>query len=532
MLVAASPGRPRNVDTEDVSAAAVQVRHYDLAVEVQPRARQLRARAGLRVVAPAEGLATLRVYLHRELVVERAAVDSQSAVVAVRERAPDAPGYSPTAVAVDIELGATLPPGQTARVELTYAGPISSTVNGVNLISERLTELASYSSWYPLVRGAASFTYDLSVVLPAGQACVSDGELIERRTEGDKVVCHFRRERPGIDVPLIASNALKMRRVEAPGFQAEVHYSGLPDTTVEDLARVAVEGYGHMVGRFGASTGAQRLVVVLSPRDGWGYSRVPLSVIPEAYALEALGKENGRFVVMHGNLHEVGHFWWQLADSSTPDDWINESLAEFTALDACERLFGVAPAAAVRQAYEKEVQALRQPRPIVETTRGDPDAYVLYYRKGALVWEMLRQQLGDQPLFGVLRRLHATYRGTRELTTQALVEAFAKETDGRTDAFFQEWLRSSALPSVSVEWTANGTSATGRVILDRTSLARHPLDLTFTREADGRAETRQVLVSFGVTPFAFALPFAPDGLAIDAEHRLLKRAATVTRLGE
>lgn len=531
-LVLAPLGRPRDLDTEEVSPAAVRASHYELEAEVQPGTRRLRARAALRVVAPAGGLATLRVFLHRELVVESAAVDSRPVVFAVRERVPDAPRFSPTAVAVDIELGATVPAGQTARVELAYAGPISSTVNGVNLISERLTELALYSSWYPLLPGTGAFTYDLSVVLPAGQACISDGELVERRTQGDTVVCHFRRERPGMDVPLIASNELELRRVEASGFQAEVHYSGLPDTAAEDLARVAIEGYGHMAERFGAPGGAPRLVVVVSPRDGWGYSRAPLSVIPEAYALEALGKKDGRFVVMHGNLHEMGHFWWQVADTATSDDWINESLAEFAALDTCERLFGAGPVAGVRKVYEEEVQALREPRPIAETQRGDPNGYVLYYGKGALIWEMLRQMLGDEQLFGVLRRLHAASRGAWGLTTQALIEAFSKETNGRTDAFFEEWLRSPALPAVSVEWTANGSTVRGSVLLDRTSLARHPLELTFTRESDGPAETRRVLVSGGVTSFDFTLPFAPDGLAVDVEHRLLKRAVRVSRLGE
>ena len=56
------------------------------------------------------------------------------------------------------------------------------------------------------------------------------------------------------------------------------------------------------------------------PRGGWGYSRVPLFVVSEEYMLKILSEKDGRMESMHGSLHEMGHFWWMLANSSSSDD--------------------------------------------------------------------------------------------------------------------------------------------------------------------------------------------------------------------
>jgi hypothetical protein len=432
-----------------------EVTHYDLEVDVVPATKQLRVDATLTVVAPDHEIPSLRLFLHKELVVTHATVNGRPvAFSSILGRTSDAPGFSPTAVAVDLSLRPPLAARASVRVGLRYAGPISTTINGVNLISEPLTELALYSAWYPLLPGTGPFTYELAVTSPANGAagaegqpvCLSDGELVEHRAQGKTLLCRFRRERRASDVPLILSPRLKSCRVEARGFRAEVFHARVADAAAEDLARSAVDGYDHLVARLGAPAVPGRLQIVVSPRDGWGYSRVPLSVIPETYALKALSQPDGRFQLLHGNLHEVGHFWWQLADSETSDDWINESLAEFSALHACERLFGAGPVAGVLQAYEQDVRGITSPTAILATRRTDPNGYVLFYEKGALLWDRLRRKLGDDVLFDVLRHLHAAHRGTRSLTTAVLVETFAKETAGGTDAFFAEWLRGTTLP--------------------------------------------------------------------------------------
>ncbi len=86
--------------------------------------------------------------------------------------------------------------------------------------------------------------------------------------------------------------------------------------------------------------------------------------------------------------------------------------------------------------YVDRVEGLKDAKPIVETLRADQNGYVLYYEKGALIREMLRQKLDD--------------RGP-PATTQNLMEAFSVETNGETDAFFQEFLKTNSLENLRME---------------------------------------------------------------------------------
>ncbi len=164
--------------------------------------------------------------------------------------------------------------------------------------------------------------------------------------------------------------------------------------------------------------------------------------------LKILGEKDGKMESMHGSLHEMGHFWWTLANSSTSDDWINESLAEFFSLYACEQLLGREPVNRILRQYANRVQSLKDPKPIVETLRTDRDAYVLYYEKGALIWETLRERLGDEKLFSILSKYYADHKGGPPATTQNLIDAFGEETNGETTSLFKEFLHTRSVPNL------------------------------------------------------------------------------------
>ena len=78
---------------------------------------------------------------------------------------------------------------------------------------------------------------------------------------------------------------------------------------------------------------------VNSPRSGRGYSRTPLFVVSEEYAVGLLGQEFGQARDFHGSVHELSHFWWHIADAATADDWMNEGPAEYSAFRLSEEFF-------------------------------------------------------------------------------------------------------------------------------------------------------------------------------------------------
>jgi len=307
-----------------------------------------------------------------------------------------------------------------------------------------------YSSWFPLLH-EANFTYSLRVTLPLNFMCVTDGELVQKLEKDGRTVFLFRRDHRGMDIPLLASDSLKVKQLDTQGFQATLYYRDLNDACAGEFLQQVVDGYRVLERKTGGAVASGHFTFVASPRSGWGYSRVPLFVTPEEYMLKTLGEESGKMESVHGSLHEMGHFWWMLASSSTSDDWINESLAEFFSLYACEELFGKEPVDRVLREYAGRVKALNDPKPIVETLRTDRYGYVLYYEKGTLIWEALRERLGDDRLFSILRKYYADHKNGPPATTRNLVDAFAKETSGETTPFFEEFLNTRSVPDLRLD---------------------------------------------------------------------------------
>jgi len=269
---------------------------------------------------------------------------------------------------------------------------------------------------------------------------------VQKTEDGERVVHRFRRDRQSMDIPLLASGSLKVKRLEAQGFQAALYYTKLEDAAAGAFIQQVLDGYRLLEQKVGGAAAGASFVFVASPRNGGGYSRVPLFVIPEDFALRIQNDKEGRMEVMHGTLHEMGHFWWILANSSTPDDWINESLAEYFSLYACREFFGREAVNGVLRQYADRVKSLEDPKPIVETLRNSKNAYVLYYEKGALIWEALRERLGDEKLFSILRKYYADHKSDSPATIQNLIDAFAKETNGETTSFFEEFLKTTSIP--------------------------------------------------------------------------------------
>jgi hypothetical protein len=113
--------------------------------------------------------------------------------------------------------------------------------------------------------------------------------------------------------------------------QVEMYYRLFPADYIRKTMENLVKGMNRFTNFYGSPHVTGVLRFVFSPRSGWGYSRIPLFIVSEEYALHRINEPYGKARNFHGNCHEMAHFWWILADTDSPDDWLNEGLAEFSA---------------------------------------------------------------------------------------------------------------------------------------------------------------------------------------------------------
>lgn len=504
------------------SSPHFSVSHYDIQVEIFPSQKSLSAEAVLKAQTPIMDAGTIRIYLHDEFTIHNVSAEGNNLNFIIPEEVKKKPMYSPSAKPIEIDLPQADNTNGFQEIKIVYSGPISRTINRVNLISEPLTELALYCSWYPLLDDKQTFTYSLEVTLPEDQKTVSDGVLCGETKESGKITRIYERRSPGGDIPLIASNNIKVKVRESAAIKAEIYYREIDDQEVDSALGQAIRAASILTEMLGDPVNKGRLTVVYSPRGGWGYSRIPLILGSEKTYKTRLQNRDGIVDNFHGLAHEIGHFWWSIADSSSSQDWINEGLAEWSSLYVLEQVFGREEVNKILNNYRTEILGLNSAKPLLQTKRDDfRIAYILFYEKGAYIFEMLRTKLGDDRLFSVLKKFYQKNCGRRGAVTSDLVSDIVDEGGEEIRPFLNELLNTNNLPRIYLEWNYQNGQVQGKVVIKDSALVNFPLEILFSSEDASQEEIKTIPVSTGDNPFLFPLSFFPSQVTIDPNNRLL-----------
>jgi hypothetical protein len=401
--------------------------HYRLKVRVEPSSHRLEAEAWIQQ-PPATTF-----YLHEGLTVREVEADGKAATFTRSESADRLP-YVPEGTSVTVDA-----PG-CRELHLKYDGEIRGVIFGCNLLTPELVELAFYTGWYPVFTGLEDFTFALEVDLPTGYLTTTNGSRTGLRESEGRTVTVWESCAPGFDLVLLASPELRQLEGEAGGMRVEVCYSEFPAEFAQNRIAKLSKAVERLTALYGPLRVKGVLRLVYSPRPGQGYMRMPLVVISEERAREDLQDEFGEARRFRDEVHEIAHFWWALADSSTPDDWINEGLAEYSAFRLSEEQYGKAFAAHRLEEYRQHVCGSQTADAIAETEGFSPDREVNRYDKATLMLLEARARFGEDRLDLALKHLFARFDGTHRVTTALFLEAVRTQMGEETEAFFRKSL--------------------------------------------------------------------------------------------
>jgi aminopeptidase N len=144
-------------------------------------------------------------------------------------------------------------------------------------------------------------------------------------------------------------------------------------------------------------------------------------------------------------LHELAHQW--VGDSVSPatwkDIWLNEGFATYSEWLWSERTGGASAA--------ERARGLAGTRANLDLPPGDPGSRELFsttvYWRGGMTLQALRERIGDDAFFRVLRSWVDDHRGSVASTADFV--ALAEEVSGQQlDALFDAWLYAPELPAL------------------------------------------------------------------------------------
>jgi aminopeptidase N len=452
-------------------AADVDIRHHDLDVRLDPETHRLSGFDRIRFVAADR--AAYSFYLGLPLQVTRAELDGHRVELERIEIDYDSVdnarggGGEPGASTEDERAEAhpenramyRLPPVERGEhiIGIEYEGVVHDTLkvpegsrSGIpsettGLIdSEGIYLSGAQSGWYPDAADVYA-RFSIRVTTPAGIESVTEGKRAavvrgERETTTEWEVNY-----PTQHVTLMAGPyVLRERDVDGVSLMAYFFPSeeGLIDTYL-DASGDYIETYNKLIGPYPFSKFA---VVENFFPTGYGMPSFTL-----------LGRRIVRmpFIVRTSLGHEVVHNWW--GNCVNPDvekgNWC-EGLTTYYADYRYEAQKGDSAAARYRRDiavdYATNVSEATDIPLSQFRSRTDAAEGVIGYGKCLMVFHMLERHTGTDRFYRTMRRFYQQYR-FEEADWEDIESAFEEATGEPLDGFFDQWVRRTGAPRLSLE---------------------------------------------------------------------------------
>ena len=285
------------------------------------------------------------------------------------------------------------------------------------------------------------------------QACVP-GDLVSSRTAGQRSVSTWASKEDGIPVFSCAPYR-KLERSKGPiGLE---YYLYPHETFPEELADrlfEAVELYNRTFGE----TGGKRFCIATSGPYHTdlesGENKGNCSYVTDDFLRKMLDRPEGRDEYLSVMFHEFFHNWnlFSLKWEGEGGEWFGEGSAAFVQAWAAERVLGREAGRRQREKAQTDLivqKGLSCPKTLATVRKQGPPEYALIYHYGALVWEQLRQKLGDDVFFHGFGDFFRTCRN-RQATLAQLLACWKPYTQVDVPGFLDPWIRCNQSIGLSI----------------------------------------------------------------------------------
>ncbi|RXH55845.1 M1 family aminopeptidase [Granulicella sibirica] len=415
-------------------------------------------------------------------------------------------------------------------------GADTSPVEGIKLaaIGDPISILLYPGRWFPMTGLFTDrFTAEMHIRVPADESVVGSGSgfAAKKTLPANRAEYAFNWTKPGFPGTIIAGKFLDP--ITAPGVNnIKVWVTDKRKPGAVPFAQQADKEFEFMSGIFGQPESG-RLNIVELPED-LGASA---AWAPEIIAIA------GNRIVDYRNAsrllaNTLAHQWWgsKVSPYTLNDAWITNGMCRYAELLFLEDSAGknsfqtsIGDLSAEALAYDTE--------PL--TTLGRLDPYSPQFQsmtlgKGAMVFHMLRWELGDDGFYKFLKTLLTQYtdKGIRSINVQNLAENIAVgDAKDNLAPFFAQWLDGTGAPAFGDKFSVfrlgnnKGFRTIGAITQDL-DLFRMPVELRI--ETDGKTELKRIDVSGNDSNYSIETFGRPRKITIDADNWLLKSTPDLT----
>ena len=385
-------------------------------------------------------------------------------------------------------------------------------------ISEKGSFLLAGAGWYPeLVNSSAN--YRVTVTAPSGLIAVTAGRSLGHRIKNGKTVSDWE-----VNYPVEGLSLSVARYV--------VEEKSVGDVTV---ATYLLPQNRHLAAAYLAATaGYLSLYSDLFGAYPFQKFAVVENFFPTGYGFPSYTLMGGRvlqlpFIVGTSLGHEIAHCWWGngVYVDATQGNW-SEGLTTYVADYRFKEMKSREAARDHRRQWLRNYSTLVAPQNDFALdrfqSRYDPVTRTIGYDKGAMVFHMIRRNLGEEAFWGALRDIYRN-RLFRRTSWSDLQDAFETRGKRSLQEFFDQWVYRRGAPRFSLagvraEHTGSIWNVKGQII-QRWPYFSFPLGLALkTRK---QTAVQKIFVSGRAVSFELNSDHRPQKLIADPEDDIFRR---------
>jgi hypothetical protein len=415
--------------------------------------------------------------------------------------------------------------GTTTTYHFEYSGALkgadTSPVEGIKLasIEDPISILLYPGRWFPMTGLFTNrFTAEIHIRVPGDERVVGSGSGVaaQKSLPGNRTEFTFKWTKPGFPGTIIAGKFVD----PITAGNMRVYVTEKHKEFAHDFASTGEREYLYMSGTFGQPESTHMNLVEL-----------PDDAVSAAWAPEIAAIAGSRIAARNEQRllsNTLSHQWWgsQISPATMNDAWITNGMSRYAELMYLEDSAGknafqsaITDISAGALAYDTE--------PLTTIGRLDPFSpqfQSMTLEKGAMIFHMLRWEMGDEVFNKFLRTLLTQYTDKSIRTSN--VETIAQsQSNLELTAFFAQWLDGTGAPAFTNKYSVfrlgdnKGFRTVGAVEQDL-DLFRMPVELRI--ETDGKTEIRRVDVSGSDSHYTVETFGRPRRIQIDPENWLLK----------
>ncbi|HEU5457744.1 MAG TPA: M1 family aminopeptidase [Terracidiphilus sp.] len=497
----------------------LKITGYDITAELDPATHHIAATAAVTFSAPPDA-DEVTFGFHPALKIT--AITDASGHTLNAERLADG--------SIRVTPAAPLASGQPATWTFKYEGVLSGSedgpIEGLKLaaIEEPITYLLYPARWFPTVGFMTDrFTAQMHIRVPQGMRVFASGSTgdshpvtLASGKPGDQY--DFNWKRPGFPGTVIAGRYVGPFTAGLANVKVWLTIAHQGDGNA--FAQTANSEYDFFTTDFGQAE-TTRLNVVEIPSD-----TLPAAYAPELAAI--MGAHIGDKAGVRLLANTIAHQWWglEVSPKTLNDAWITNGMSRYAELMYLEDQDGQN---ALKSALQDVSAGALAYDTIPLSSAGtlppfSPQFQSMTLEKGAMIFHMLRGEIGDKAFLATLKGALSQY--TDAAITTADIEKVAEEqSQQQLLPFFAQWVNGTGAPMFTDKYAVYrlGNNKCFRTIGDITQdldLFRMPVDLRI--ETDGKTVNQKIDVVGTDSQYVVDTFGRPRRISIDPGDWVLK----------